>query len=387
MVDKSRIRLGILFYFDPSWMGGVIYILNIIRTLGFLEDEDKPEVILLYRKDLQRFVDEIDYPYFQAVRWDFPSASKGYLKSWISGKNQFVDRVLGRFDLDALFPVLDFPVRTQSSTRLISWYADLQHLHYPEFFSRRKRLERKYRTLLILKNADHLVVSSEAVKKDFHRFFTVRPEMQWHTHHFVSVLNETEDLDIKAVREKYNLPEEYFIVCNQFHKHKNHKIVLEAIRLLKERGKYAHVAMTGKFPKDPASPYLKELSRLVESHHLDGQLSFLGLIPRAEQLLLMKNAQAVVQPSLFEGWSTVIEDAKSLQAPVIASSLEVNKEQLGVYGTYFDPHDPEGLATLLEQHPCRDVNKMIYEPYADRVKRAALGLLRIFTGKPAIQIQ
>jgi hypothetical protein len=36
----------------------------------------------------------------------------------------------------------------------------------------------------------------------------------------------------------------------------------------------------------------------------------------------MKNATAIMQPSLFEGWSTVIEDAKSLQVPVIASDLK-----------------------------------------------------------------
>ena len=58
---------------------------------------------------------------------------------------------------------------------------------------------------------------------------------------------------------------------------------------------------------------------------------------RAEQLLLMKYAQAVIQPSLFEGWSTVIEDAISLQVPVIASNLPVNIEQLGDRGVYFDP--------------------------------------------------
>jgi glycosyltransferase involved in cell wall biosynthesis len=381
MVDQSRTRLGILFNSDPSWMGGVIYIQNIIRAFGHLDDEDKPEIVLFYRRDVQGFVDGLEYPRLRAMEWDFPSPVRAYLGSWLSGKNQFVSQVLENFDLDALFPVFDFPVRTHSSTKLVSWYADLQHLHYPEFFSRRKRFERNIRLRLILRNADDLVVSSEAVKRDFYQFFGVKPQMNLHTYHFVSVLDESEELEIEDLRQKYHLPPDYYIVCNQFHKHKNHKVVLEAMGLLKQSGKCVHFALTGRFPKDPASPYLRGLNQIINSYDLDEQICFLGLIPRAEQLLLMKYARAIVQPSLFEGWSTVIEDAKSLQAPVIASSLEVNKEQLGEDGNFFDPHDPEALAMLLEQQTCRNISDIIYEPYSDRVKNAAYDLLAVLTGR------
>ncbi len=41
---------------------------------------------------------------------------------------------------------------------------------------------------------------------------------------------------------------------------------------------------------------------------------FLGFIDRGEQLQLMKNSIAIVQPSLFEGWSTVVEDTKAMQS-------------------------------------------------------------------------
>ena len=44
MAKTDRIRLGIIFNFDPRWMGGIIYILNIVRVLNFLEDKDKPLV-------------------------------------------------------------------------------------------------------------------------------------------------------------------------------------------------------------------------------------------------------------------------------------------------------------------------------------------------------
>ena len=104
----------------------------------------------------------------------------------------------------------------------------------------------------------------------------------------------------------------------------------------------------------------------------------LGVISRADQLQLMRHSQAVVQPSLFEGWSTVIEDARSLQVPVLASNLAVNQEQLGNGGTYFDPHKPDELAALLKDYPERKLDERFYKDYTQRVKEAATVLLNIF---------
>ena len=104
----------------------------------------------------------------------------------------------------------------------------------------------------------------------------------------------------------------------------------------------------------------------------------MGLIPRDEQLFLMKHAQAVLQPSLFEGWSTVIEDARSLQAPVIASNLPVNVEQLGPKGNYFKPHDDETLAEKLKDYPVRNLDDKFYGEYNDRIREAARTFISFF---------
>ena len=104
----------------------------------------------------------------------------------------------------------------------------------------------------------------------------------------------------------------------------------------------------------------------------------MGLIPRCDQLLLMKYCKAILQPSLFEGWSTVIEDAKSLQVPVIAANLNVNIEQLEEKGTYFEPHNVSQLVSILENYPNRDYNSQLYNSYDNRMKNAAYELLSVF---------
>ena len=379
MAEKERLKIGIIFNFNPVWMGGIIYIQNLIRILNWLDNEDMPEVTVFYRSDLKKYIDTVEYPYLKLVEWIFPTVIYGNLSSLLRGRNLFVDKILKEHNyLDGIFPVMDVPVRFRGKIKIISWYADLQHKYYPEFFSKRKRFERNLRIKFMLRNTDDLVLSSEAVANDFRAFYKLRKSLNLHIFHFASVIDDFSHLDIESVREKYKLPKNYFMVSNQFHKHKNHEVLLKSLIRLKATRADVHIAMTGRFREASFSPYLQRLHSLIDKNDLQSNISFLGLMPRDEQLLLMKYAQAVIQPSLFEGWSTVIEDAISLQVPVIASSIPVNIEQLGDKGVFFDPQDEEKLANVLSLSPLRNVNDVIYEKYEDRVKKAAQAFVRIF---------
>lgn len=53
----------------------------------------------------------------------------------------------------------------------------------------------------------------------------------------------------------------------------------------------------------------------------------------------MPHTGLVIQPGLLDGWSMVIEGAKSLQVPVIASELVVRRELRGDASVYFDPYN------------------------------------------------
>jgi len=375
-MEKKRKRIGILFNFSPTWMGGVVYVLNIVKVLNYLEDKDKPRVYVFYNPNLKRFVDEIDYPFLEKIEWKYPSVYKTFLKSFLTRKNLFVDPIIAKYKLDAVFPLHDYPVESRSNSQLVSWYADLQHLYYPEFFKKVKIFERNLRIKLILKNSKDLVVSSHAVKDDFHTFFKVPKSLKIHVYHFVSIIDDFPTGNFEEIRNAHNLPEHYFMISNQFHKHKNHKVAFEAIAVLQKKKTKANLVLTGKLPEDDGSEYVTNLKTVLTENILEDQIYFLGVLPRHIQLAIMKNATAIIQPSLFEGWSTVIEDAKSLQVPVIASDLKVNREQLGDTGTYFEPHNATNLAELLEvaTKPTSD----LYEDYHLRVKKAAYELFAIF---------
>ncbi|MEA3273354.1 MAG: glycosyl transferase, partial [Patescibacteria group bacterium] len=61
----------------------------------------------------------------------------------------------------------------------------------------------------------------------------------------------------------------------------------------------------------------------------------------------MRHCVSVINPSLFEGWSSTVEEAKSIGKNLILSDLAVHREQNPPNSIYFNPHNPRDLANKL----------------------------------------
>jgi glycosyltransferase involved in cell wall biosynthesis len=381
-MDKgSRFRIGIIFNFTQSWLGGFYYYQNIIKALNFLEDGEKPEIIIFYNAAFSTYLEDIQYPYLQLIPWHFESINKGYLISVLKRKNIFVDEMISTYKLQGIYPVNDNPVVAKKAIPLntvtAAWFPDLQHKFFPQFFDKKRLWLRELRLKITLRNASDLVVSSNDTVGHFKQYYKMPAALNIHVLQFVSILDQDSSEDIHALRNTYAIPAAYFIVSNSFLKHKNHWVVLKALKVLKSKGQSVHIVFTGKMEvyADPA--YLNEMQHFIKENNLQENISLLGIIPREHQLCIMKNAKAVLQPSLFEGWNTTVEDAKSLQLPVIASGIAVHKEQLADKGIYFDPQDEKDLAQVLENFSHAD-QSALYPDYNERVKSFARTFIKIF---------
>jgi hypothetical protein len=87
----------------------------------------------------------------------------------------------------------------------------------------------------------------------------------------------------------------------------------------------------------------------ISTYGLANQIYLLGLIPKIDQIQLMRHSLAVIQPSLFEGWSTVVEDARCLGKKIILSDIPVHMEQDPPDSVYFDRYSPQQLADLISE--------------------------------------
>ncbi len=316
---------GFLFDLDESWIGGSYYIRNLISALGLVAEEDQPHVSIIASNPRS----------FHFLR------ETGYGKlHWVL-RQQF-DAEPDSFPFDMIFP---WPIPSQAY-RTVAWIPDLQEYHLPELFSAEDLRHRRQTHETSFKGMG-VIVSSNDVKADVERCYKdIHPQIA--VVHFAA-FNNYDLSKLVAVRKKYNLASDYIMCPNQVWIHKNHIVVLKALSILRERGLSLNLVFTGHEQDYRARGYIDVLKKLCVEWGIDAQVHFLGFIPREDQLLLMKGAEYIVQPSLFEGWSTVIEDSKWMGQYVLASDLRVHIEQLTQNGTHFPASNPLALANAMER--------------------------------------
>lgn len=353
----TRIKVGIYYSYDENWIGGVYYIQNLILSLNLLEDNKKPELIIFSNSDedyngLSRLT---NYPYLSR------NLKKTTANIFVRVINKLSKKI---FKVDLLNPAkkkpdIFFPINHPSLPvgieKSIFWIPDLQEKYMPQFFSENEILIRNEFQKIIAYKGKYVVFSSMDALNSFDHFFpnsnSKKLVIPFAVHH-----PSFKDINMDELRLKYNLPHQYFFAPNQFWVHKNHIVILKALQSLKEKGVYINVVFSGKEFDFRNKEYTNDLKKYVEQNGLQNQVVFLGFIDRKEQLRIMENSLAVIQPSKFEGWSSVIEDSKLMGKYVFASSLPVHIEQLKNNATFFDPDGFEELSEKLNRFSANPIN-------------------------------
>jgi len=233
------------------------------------------------------------------------------------------------------------------SVGLCVWIHDFQFVHFPHFYDARTLQATRRGIRRWADVADRVVVSSRDALKDLVSFDSgVGPKTR--VLPFVAEMpDQAYACDPKGVVRHYHLPEKFIYLPNQFWQHKNHGLVLEALRILAGRGVHPHIVCTGMPQDSRLDTYFADVLRQVAEWRLHEQLRVLGLVPMDHVRALMRQAICILNPSLFEGWSSTVEEAKSLGKRLLLSDLAVHQEQDPPAAVFFDPRDAEGLAVKL----------------------------------------
>lgn len=349
----ERRRVGILFINrNTEWAGGNYYIYNLMLALKTLPDHDVPHLVIFTHtpSDFELVLKETNYPYIEflplEIAYSFTERVINKLSRIFFKKNSIIKRYSGQ-EAEALFPYKHYESLNNFATK-IYWIADFQEHYLPHFFTQDLLESRRKHQEFLASGKHRLVLSSKDALNDFERFY---PRHQCE----VSILNfavthpDFEKLNLNELLKYYKIKQPYFFSSNQFWAHKNHIIVLKAAKILKEKGLDFTIAFSGKESDSRNPDYFKGIKDFVVQNHLQNNIHFLGFMDRTHQLKLMKNAVAAIQPSLFEGWSTVVEDAKAMEQFIIVSDLKVHREQLSSNADFFDPNNELQLAELMEK--------------------------------------
>jgi len=338
---------------DWTGTGGHNYLVNLVRVLTEHAQERVHPVVFVGTDAVAANVEPFDaMPGVQVIRAvEFDDARKGqrFRQALLAGSDRGGARCFREHRIDVLFENAQF-YGWRFPLAIVAWMPDFQHRHLKELFSSVAYWKRDLGFRVQMLGGRHIMLSSEDSRRDCENFF---PQSIGRTSvvRFAVLPPDVSDYDgARAIANQYKLPKHFFYLPNQFWKHKNHRIVIEALHLLKQQGHEIVVAATGKPDDYRHRDHYEMLRSLVVSYGLEDNFRFLGMVPRQHVFALMRTCVALVNPSLFEGWSSTVEEAKSLGVPMLLSNLGVHVEQAESTAHFFDPHVPEQLAVLMAQH-------------------------------------
>jgi GT2 family glycosyltransferase/Flp pilus assembly protein TadD/glycosyltransferase involved in cell wall biosynthesis len=352
------IRVAIPIIGSNGWLGGISYIELLVKAVTFLPIKKRPKLFLFVTDETVESL-----PLHAPI---LPLFSGCILLGNVSPpelQNISVTRIFSYEELfrniDLFFPVLS---GVWPDTKSASWIPDFQHVFLPQYFSEEELQRRSQQFAQIAAYSPLTIFSSHDAQQSFLEIFpnhkaTTKvfpfyslPQSEWYEYTCVETA------------QKYSLPDRYVICCNQFWAHKNHPLLLETIAALRLDGIDLHLVCTGATEDYRARNYFERIQEMIEQSGIGDLVHIVGNIPRADQIQLIRRSMAVIQPSLFEGWSTVVEDCRVLGKKMILSNLPVHIEQAPRYGVFFNRNEVDDLkrvmsSLLSELSPGPDLEK------------------------------
>ena len=226
----------------------------------------------------------------------------------------------------------------------LAWFPDFQHLKLPGLFSPAARWRRELGFRVQIASRRCILLSSESALADFRAAYPGVSNAVAVARFATEPSRQFLAADAAAVVAEHGLPTKFFYLPNQFWRHKNHLVVIEALTILKRGGVDVVIAASGSTEEPRKSDYFEVLMREVAKRGIEPNFRYLGLIPLAHVYALLRSSMALINPSRFEGWSTTVEEAKSFGVPMILSDIPVHREQAGADARYFGVDDAAALA-------------------------------------------
>ncbi|WP_114937657.1 glycosyltransferase [Mucilaginibacter endophyticus] len=358
------IRVGIIMYFSKEYKGGINYLKNLL----YASHSEAPGYIhytFFVPSDLDQDIIDAFLPYAQVIKtnvlkrksmpWYIDKVSDKLFK-----KNLLLINLLKKYKIEIVSHSNFFS--RFGKLKIVSWIPDFQLYHFPDLWSASERNWMINLNKKVVKYSDRIILSSNDSLKDYIKFAS-EDISKVKVMQFVSQpssLSETEFIATqKRIQSKYQIEGDFLYLPNQFWSHKNHMVVFKAINLLKNRGLNPLLVTTGHMVDYRGNDgNIKMIRDFIEVNDLSKNILLLGLIPYAEVLVLMKTCTALINPSLFEGWSSTVEEAKSIGKKILVSDIPIHREQDPETGIYFDPRNESALADIIENVLSQVENKV-----------------------------
>ncbi len=216
---------------------------------------------------------------------------------------------------------------------------DMGYLYFPEAHTRAQRLYLRLSTVWSARVASRVIAISSATRDDLILHAGIPPEQIRVILHGVAPRFTPQDAaQVAAVRQRYDVPERYFLYVGTVQPRKNLVRLIEAF------------AQSSEAMPDPPTlviagkrGWLTEAIEQQARQQAPGRVRFVGYVPDADMPALYSGALAFVFPSLYEGFGMPVLEAMACGTPVLTSNTSSLPEVAGSAALLVDPHSTTSM--------------------------------------------
>jgi glycosyltransferase involved in cell wall biosynthesis len=242
-------------------------------------------------------------------------------------------RALGKLNGKDLFfsPGYNSPLLCRSP--FIFTLHDLNHIDRPENSSLLKRLY--YATVLkrACRRAASILTVSEFSRGRIIEWSGVPPEK-------VVNVGCGVDPEYHPGVMPYEFPFPYLLCVSNRKRHKNEFRVIEAFAKARIAARM-HLVFTGKCTA--------ELKDYIDRYNVGSRVRFVGMVPDAQMPSLYRSAEALIFPSLYEGFGLPLLEAMACGTPAVTANSSALPEVAGDAALLVDPTSVEQITRAIEQ--------------------------------------
>ncbi len=221
----------------------------------------------------------------------------------------------------------------------------------------------------LMQRLDHVVTVSESTRRDLIDLCGVRPQditvipLAADTSTFFPRDPEASELRLK---QRFGIAAPFLLYTSRIeHPGKNHVRLIAAFENLKKQYRIPHQLVLVGPDKERAA----EVHRAAALSSASAAIILTGSVPAADLPHLYSAADALIFPSLYEGFGLPILEAIACGTVVACSDRSSMPEVAGNCAVLFDPEDPAAIA--------RGMLHLISESQADRESRVQSGLRHV----------
>jgi len=237
-------------------------------------------------------------------------------------------------------PHYNIPLRFNG--KLLVTIHDVNHLALPQLLHGfHKRLYAKYMFNAVKKKSSKIITVSEFSKKEIVKYVGIKNEK-------ISVVrNGVESIWFHIKKDERPYPKNYFLYVGNVKPHKNLIALLQAFELLKDNISH-DIVIVGK--KHGFITQDKNIDHVAQK--LMNRVHFTGYVSDSSLQQWVAHAEALIFPSLYEGFGLPPLEAMACGCPVLCSNAASLPEVCGDAVLYFDPYQPKDIAKKIEMLIC-----------------------------------